>query len=135
MVPNHVMQLLSLVAMESPVSFQADAVRDEQAKVLHAMQPLASEDVLQCSVRGQYADGFRGEEHFPAYRLEPGVAPESRTKAIFTISSGARASSCRRTRVLYAVKTTVLTAIPIASAATMTAVDAPLRHKSRTAKP
>ena len=57
MVPNHVMQLLSLTAMESPVSFQADAVRNEQAKVLHSLQPLNSEDVLQSSVRGQYGDG------------------------------------------------------------------------------
>src|SRR6266576_1370201 len=85
MVPNHVMQLLSLVAMESPVSFQADAVRDEQAKVLHAMQPLASEEVLQCSVRGQYADGFLGEERLPAYRSEPGVAPESRTETFVAL--------------------------------------------------
>ena len=40
MVPNHIMQLISLTAMEPPISFQADAVRDEQAKILHAMQPL-----------------------------------------------------------------------------------------------
>ena len=46
MVPNHIMQLLSLTAMEPPVSFQADAVRNEQAKILRAVQPLDSEDVL-----------------------------------------------------------------------------------------
>src|SRR5207248_9264992 len=46
MVPNHMMQLLSLTAMESPVSFQADAVRHEQAKVLHSILPLDSEEVL-----------------------------------------------------------------------------------------
>src|SRR5256885_12471982 len=57
MVPNHMMQLLSLTAMESPVSFHADAVRNEQAKVLDAVQPLDSEDVLQRSVRGQYGEG------------------------------------------------------------------------------
>jgi glucose-6-phosphate 1-dehydrogenase len=85
MVPNHVMQLLTLTAMESPVSFHADAVRNEQAKVLHAMQPLASEDVLQYSVRGQYADGFIGEERVPAYRREPGVAPESRTETFVAL--------------------------------------------------
>ena len=60
MVPNHVMQLLSLTAMESPVSFQADAVRNEQAKVLHSIQPLNSDDVLQRSVRGQYGEGNAG---------------------------------------------------------------------------
>ena len=42
MVPNHIFQLISLTAMEPPISFQADAVRDEQAKVLHAIQPLTS---------------------------------------------------------------------------------------------
>src|SRR5437016_11946862 len=85
MVPNHMMQLLSLTAMESPVSFQADAVRHEQAKVLHSIQPLASEEVLQCSVRGQYADGFLGEDRLPAYRSEPGVAPESRTETFVAL--------------------------------------------------
>jgi len=80
MVPNHVMQLLSLTAMESPVSFQADAVRNEQAKVLHSLQPLNSEDVLQRSVRGQYGEGLIGGEKVPAYRKEPGVSPESRTE-------------------------------------------------------
>jgi glucose-6-phosphate 1-dehydrogenase len=80
MVPNHVMQLLSLTAMESPVSFQADAVRDEQAKVLHAVQLLDSEAVLHDSVRGQYGDGAIGGEPVRSYRAEPGVSPESRTE-------------------------------------------------------
>ena len=85
MVPNHVMQLLSLVAMESPVSFHADAVRSEQAKVLRAMQPLASEDVLQYSVRGQYGEGIIGEDRVKAYRAEPGVSPESRTETFVAL--------------------------------------------------
>jgi glucose-6-phosphate 1-dehydrogenase len=80
MVPNHVMQLLSLIAMESPVSFHADAVRSEQAKVLHALQPLVAEEVLQEAVRGQYGEGKLGDEQVPAYRAEPGVSPESRTE-------------------------------------------------------
>lgn len=85
MVPNHVMQLLSLTAMESPVSFHADAVRNEQAKVLHSLQPLNSEDVLQRSVRGQYGEGMLGEEKVPRYRSEPGVAPESRTETFVAL--------------------------------------------------
>ncbi len=85
MVPNHVMQLLSLTAMESPVSFHADAVRNEQAKVLHSIQPLNSEDVLQRSVRGQYGDGMLGAEKVPRYRSEPGVAPESRTETFVAL--------------------------------------------------
>ena len=80
MVPNHVMQLLSLTAMEAPVSFQADAVRNEQAKVLHAIQPLDSEEVLHCTVRGQYGEGLIADQKVPAYRAEPGVSPESRTE-------------------------------------------------------
>jgi glucose-6-phosphate 1-dehydrogenase len=80
MVPNHLMQLLSLTAMESPASFQADAVRNEQAKVLSAIQPLDSDDVLNLSVRGQYGDGTFGAENVPAYRAEPGVSPDSRTE-------------------------------------------------------
>lgn len=80
MVPNHLMQLLSLTTMESPVSFQADAVRNEQAKVLHAIQPLDSEDVLHSSVRGQYGEGNLNGHTVPGYRTEPGVSAESRTE-------------------------------------------------------
>src|SRR5947209_17972192 len=79
------MQLLSLTAMESPVSFQADAVRDEQAKVLHAVQILASEAVLHDSVRGQYGDGEIGGERVRSYRSEPGVSPESRTETFVAL--------------------------------------------------
>src|SRR5262249_40002457 len=85
MVPNHVMQLLSLTAMEPPVSFQADAVRNEQAKVLHALQPLNSEDVLQYSVRGQYGPGAIADERVPGYRSEAGVNPESRTETFVAL--------------------------------------------------
>jgi glucose-6-phosphate 1-dehydrogenase len=85
MVPNHIMQLLSLTAMESPVSFQADAVRHEQAKVLHSIQPLDSEEVLHRSVRGQYADGVLGDERVPAYRAEHGVSPESRMETFVAL--------------------------------------------------
>jgi glucose-6-phosphate 1-dehydrogenase len=80
MVPNHMMQLLSLISMECPVSFEADAVRNEQAKVLHSIQPLDSEDVLTRTVRGQYGDGTIDGKPVPGYRTEPGVAPGSRTE-------------------------------------------------------
>jgi glucose-6-phosphate 1-dehydrogenase len=85
MVPNHVMQLLSLTAMECPVSFAADAVRDEQAKVLHAVQLLDSEAVLYDSVRGQYGGGAIGDQQLPSYRAEPGVSPESRTETFVAL--------------------------------------------------
>jgi glucose-6-phosphate 1-dehydrogenase len=80
MVPNHIMQLISLTAMEPPVSFRADAVRDEQAKILHAIQPLSAEDVLSKTVRGQYGAGIVSGERVPGYREEEGVPRESRTE-------------------------------------------------------
>ena len=80
MVPNHMMQLISLTAMEPPASFSADAVRDEQAKVLNAIQPLSSEDVLHQAVRGQYGEGMVAKEKVQAYRAEPGVSPDSKTE-------------------------------------------------------
>ncbi|HYK87681.1 MAG TPA: glucose-6-phosphate dehydrogenase [Acidobacteriota bacterium] len=79
MVPNHIMQLISLVAMEPPISFAADPVHDEQVKVLHAFQPLKPEDVLANTVRGQYGRPESGA-FMPAYRDEPLVAKDSRTE-------------------------------------------------------
>ena len=69
MVPNHIMQLISLTAMEPPVSFRADAVRDEQGKILHAIQPLSAEDVLSKTVRGQYGEGVVGGKRVPGIPL------------------------------------------------------------------
>ena len=80
MVPNHIMQLISLTAMEPPISFEANAVRDEQAKILRAIQPFTSEEVLSKTVRGQYGEGFVDGERAPAYRAEEGVPPDSRTE-------------------------------------------------------
>src|SRR5438132_10993654 len=80
MVPNHIMQLVSLTAMEPPISFQADAVRDEQAKILHAIQPLTSEEVLSRTVRGQDGEGEFVGQHVPGYRSESAVPPDSRTE-------------------------------------------------------
>ena len=57
MVPNHIFQLISLTAMEPPVSFDADVVRDEQAKILKAITPMTPEEVLTRTVRGQYGEG------------------------------------------------------------------------------
>jgi glucose-6-phosphate 1-dehydrogenase len=80
MVPNHIMQLISLTAMEPPVSFRADAVRDEQSKILHAVQPLSAEEVLTRTVRGQYGEGVISGQRVPMYRAEPGVPPDSKTE-------------------------------------------------------
>ncbi len=80
MVPNHIFQLISLTAMEPPISFDADAVRDEQAKVLRAIQPMTPEEVLRRTVRGQYGEGTIDGRRLPAYRAEQGVDPASKTE-------------------------------------------------------
>ena len=80
MVPNHIFQLICLTAMEPPVSFDADVVRDEQAKILKAIQPMTPEDVLIRTVRGQYGESANGNEKMPGYRSEPMVSPTSNTE-------------------------------------------------------
>jgi glucose-6-phosphate 1-dehydrogenase len=80
MVPNHIMQLISLTSMEPPISFGANAVRDEQAKILHAIQPFSSEEVLSETVRGQYGEGKVGGKPVIAYREESDVPPDSKTE-------------------------------------------------------
>src|SRR3984893_3405056 len=80
MVPNHIFQLISLTAMEPPVSFDAEVVRDEQAKILKALSPMTDEEVLTRTVRGQYGEGVEGSNRVPGYRAEPYVAQDSRTE-------------------------------------------------------
>ena len=80
MVPNHMFQLLTLTAMEPPISFDADAVRDKQAEILHALRVPTPEEVLSTTVRGQYGDGFENGQKVPGYRGEPNVSPESNTE-------------------------------------------------------
>src|ERR1700720_454177 len=77
MVPNHVFQLLSLIAMGPPNSFAADAVRTEKDKVLEAMRPLDGTEVRRSTVRGQYGAGIVDDVPVKAYREEPGVEPAS----------------------------------------------------------
>lgn len=77
---NHMFQLLALVAMEPPISFQAEPVRDEKVKVLKAVRPMSPEEILQRTVRGQYGEGFEDGRKVPAYRAEPSVPPGSNTE-------------------------------------------------------
>jgi glucose-6-phosphate 1-dehydrogenase len=85
MVPNHLFQLVSLTAMEPPISFDANAVRDEQAKVLHAISPFTQEEVLTDTVRGQYGPGQLNGERVPGYRQEEDVAPNSMTETFVAL--------------------------------------------------
>jgi len=77
MFQNHMLQMLALVAMEPPVSFDADRVRDEKSKLTRSIRPFHPKDLDRWIVRGQYGAGRIGEDTVPAYREEPGVAPDS----------------------------------------------------------
>jgi glucose-6-phosphate 1-dehydrogenase len=78
MFQNHLLQLLTLAAMEPPSSFTGDAVRDEKVKVLHSVRPLIQE-CEPAVVRAQYAEGTIDGKSVPGYRSEPDVAPGSTT--------------------------------------------------------
>jgi glucose-6-phosphate 1-dehydrogenase len=77
---NHLLQLLTFVAMEPPATFDANALRDEKVKVLRAVTPLAGADVGRDVVRGQYGPGWVEGEPVPGYREEPDVDPQSETE-------------------------------------------------------
>jgi glucose-6-phosphate 1-dehydrogenase len=79
MFQNHLLQLLCLTAMEPPVGFHADAVRDEKGKLLQAVRLIAPEEVSTAAVRGQYNAGKVEDKVVPGYREEPGVAKDSTT--------------------------------------------------------
>jgi glucose-6-phosphate 1-dehydrogenase len=79
MFQNHLLQLLSLMAMEPPVTFNADSVRDEKVKVLRAIRPITPAVMHDYSVRGQYGPGTINGKPVPGYREEPYVAPDSGT--------------------------------------------------------
>ena len=80
MVPNHLFQLLSLVAMEPPAKFEAHAVRSAKAEVLAAIQTETEAEALQNSVRGQYLAGRSGDNDIPDYRKTEDVKPDSTTE-------------------------------------------------------
>ncbi|MDP9034055.1 MAG: glucose-6-phosphate dehydrogenase [Myxococcota bacterium] len=79
-VQNHLLQLLMVTAMEPPVSFTADEVRDEKVKVLRALKPIRGEDVAKLTVRGQYGPGNFLGRPVPGYREELNVAPDSKVE-------------------------------------------------------
>ena len=79
-VQNHIMQLLAVVAMEPPVNFEADSIRDEKVKVLRALRKMTTADVMSHVVRASYGEGVIGGKAVPAYRDEEGVAPGSQTE-------------------------------------------------------
>ena len=79
MLQNHLMQLLTLVAMEPPAALEADTLRDEKVKVLRSIRPIAADAVQDHAVRGQYGPGDVDGRPVPGYTAEPGVPPRSAT--------------------------------------------------------
>lgn len=78
-IQNHALQLVSLVAMEPPVSFDARDFRDEKVRVVEAIHPIAPDDVPKVAVRGQYGPGSVAGQRVIGYRQEPQVSPDSIT--------------------------------------------------------
>ncbi len=76
---NHILQIVTLVAMEPPVGFEADAIRDEKVKVLRAMHPIDEKIIATNTVRAQYADGMVDGERVAGYCEAEGVAEDSQT--------------------------------------------------------
>ena len=85
MVTNHLLQLLTLTAMEPPVALDADALRDQKVQLLRAMHPMTVDEVKQRTVRGQYGAGTVAGRPVPAYRDEPGVDARSNTETYAAI--------------------------------------------------
>jgi glucose-6-phosphate 1-dehydrogenase len=80
MVQNHILQLLSLMAMEPPWAMTADVIRDHRQDVLNCLRPVSGVDMETCVVRAQYGPGYHQGSDVPGYRREEGVAPDSTTE-------------------------------------------------------
>jgi len=85
MIQNHMLQLLTLVAMEPAVALDATSVRNEKVKVLRAIRPIQPPEVEQFTVRAQYAAGAVAGQSVPGYREEPGVAKDSLTETFLAL--------------------------------------------------
>jgi glucose-6-phosphate 1-dehydrogenase len=85
MVQNHVLQMLCMVAMEAPISFEADEIRNKKLDVLNAIRKMRPEDVHENAVRGQYAAGWLEGEEVKGYREEPNVAKNSNVETFAAV--------------------------------------------------
>jgi glucose-6-phosphate 1-dehydrogenase len=86
MIQNHLLQVLCLITMEPPVSFQDEEIRNKKVDVLHAIRPIPRDKVYEYAVRGQYGAGWQEGEHIPSYRQEPGVDPNSVTETFVALN-------------------------------------------------
>jgi glucose-6-phosphate 1-dehydrogenase len=80
MIQNHILQLLCLIGMETPINFDADEIRNKKVDVLKAMRPFSPEDIRLSTVRGQYTRGWVEGKEVPGYRHEKDVQPDSNTE-------------------------------------------------------
>lgn len=87
MVQNHLLQLLSIIAMEPPATSDPDALRDEKLKVLRALRPLTGRDALANTVRGQYKAGAVDGAPVEGYLVEPGVPADSVTETFVALKA------------------------------------------------
>ncbi len=87
MVQNHLLQVLSLIAMEPPANLNADSIRDEKLKVLKALRPINLSNINETTVRGQYTAGFVKGEEVPGYLEEEGANTRSRTETFVAIKA------------------------------------------------
>ncbi len=85
MLQNHLLQLLCLIAMEPPVSFNADEIRSKKVDVLRAIQPIDPARVGEVAVRGQYGPGVAAAQPVPGYREESDVPPDSTTETFVAV--------------------------------------------------
>jgi glucose-6-phosphate 1-dehydrogenase len=85
MIQNHLLQILCLVAMETPISLDDNEVRNKKVDVLRAIRPIPPEQVNQYAVRGQYGRGWIEGEHVQGYRSEPEIDPESATETFAAV--------------------------------------------------
>ena len=85
MIQNHLLQLMCLVAMEPPTSFNAEEIRNKKVDVLHAIRPITVEDVPKVAIRGQYTEGIVAGEPVIGYHDEDNVAEDSRTETFVAI--------------------------------------------------
>jgi glucose-6-phosphate 1-dehydrogenase len=85
MIQNHLIQILTMIAMEPMVSFNANEIRNKKVDVLKAIRPITKEQVKEVAVRGQYGQGWMDGQKVPAYRSEPGVANHSSAETFAAI--------------------------------------------------
>jgi glucose-6-phosphate 1-dehydrogenase len=87
MIQNHLLQILSLLAMEPPADLDADSIRAEKLKVIKALAPINRQNIAEKTVRGQYTDGFLSGQSVPGYLNEDGANKTSNTETFVAIKT------------------------------------------------